>query len=207
MLRVLAGLAIALSLSLASCGGDDGGSGGGGGGGGTGGRSEATAGGDRETVEKAARDYIIEQQSDEDDTENPDAIEFDTVDVSGERAEVEARSSLTGNRYEATLIKQAGSWRGQSLLSDRPSEPPGGGGDPGAGGGKEVSTTEVEQQIETRLLGPLGFDGQAECPPTIKLRRGNNFECRVTGKRKGTVEVTQKNDQGDLNFKVKFGKK
>jgi Domain of unknown function (DUF4333) len=200
VLHVLAGLAVALSLSLAACGGDgdDGGASGGG---------EAPGGGERAAVEKAARDYIVEQQSDDDDTENPGAIRFDTVDVSGEQAEVKGRSSLTGNRYEVTLSKQGRSWRGLSLLTDRPSEPTGGGGDPSAGGGKEVPSTEVEQQIETRLLGPLGIDGDAECPSTIRLRRGNNFECKVTGERKATVQVTQKNDRGSLNYKIKLGKR
>lgn len=180
-------------LTLAGCGGDDKATTSGGGGGG----SERTA------VESATRSYIVAQQSDEDDTEQANAITFESVQVNGDTAEVKAKSSLTGNKYTATLRKQGGSWGGLTLLTDRPAPETGGGGDPGQGPGKSVSTDRVESQIESSLLRALGINGKVECPPTIKLRRGNNFECQVTGgARKATVKVTQKDDQGGLNYKV-----
>jgi len=187
---------VALAFALAACG-DDEPSGGDGGGGG--------AGSDRAAVEKAARDYIVETQSDEDDTETASAITFSDVSVTGDSAEAKAESSSTGNRYEVTLVKSGSAWQGQSVLKNAPSENRSPGGDPNSGSGRSASTDQVEAQIKTRLLGPLKVSGEVECPPRIKLRRGNNFECKVTGERDGVVEVTQKNDQGSLNYKVKFG--
>jgi Domain of unknown function (DUF4333) len=166
-------------------------------------KEESSGGGsDRAAVEKAARAYIVEQQSDEDDTERSDALSVERANVNGDGAEVKAKSSLTGNVYEVTLRKQAGTWKGSTLFTDRPSEPTGGGGNPAEGSGKEVSTDQVEQQIDARLLKPLRIKGSVECPPTIKVRRGNNFDCEVKGGRKITIHVTQKDDQGSLNFKL-----
>ena len=167
-------------------------------------KKEKSSGGgsDRAAAEKAARAYIVEQQSDEDDPERSDALSVEQANVSGESAEVKIKSSLTGNKYEATLRKQAGTWRGSTLFTDRPSEPTGGGGNPAEGSGKEISTDPVEQQIDSRLLKPLRIKGNVECPPTIKLRRGNNFDCKVKGGRNVTIHVTQKNDAGSLNYKL-----
>jgi len=195
MLAVLRRLSlpfVAVLLALAGCGQEDSPS-----------TPQQGGGSDRAAVEKAARDYIVQDQADEDDSERPDVISFTKVRVGGDEAEVEAKSSLTGNRYEVTMRKQGARWAGATLLTDRPSETATSQGDPSQGSGREVSTREVEAQIEARLLKPLRLEGNAECPPTVKLRRGNNFECKVTGaKNKTTVTVTQKDDQGNLNFKV-----
>jgi hypothetical protein len=187
----LAMLIVLVLLGLAGCGGE-------------GEKKDKSSGGgsDRAAVEKAARGYIVEQQSDEDDPERSDAISLEQVNVNGDGAEVKAKSSLTGNVYEVTLRKQAGTWRGLTLFTDRPSEPTGGGGNPAEGSGKEISTDPVEQQIDSRLLKPLRMKGNAECPATIKLRRGNNFDCKVKGGRKVTIHVTQKDNAGSLNFKL-----
>jgi uncharacterized protein DUF4333 len=190
--RFVVTFALAL-LTLAGCGG----------GGDDNAKTSGGGGSERTAVESAARSYIVQQQSDETDTERPNAISFESVQVSGDTAEVKAKSSLTGNKYTATLRKQGGTWAGLTLLTNRPGPPAGGGGNPGQGAGKTVSTDRVESQIESSLLKALGLSGKVNCPPTIKLRRGNNFECQVTGgTRKATVKVTQKDDQGSLNYKV-----
>jgi hypothetical protein len=192
-LRRLVTLTVFVMLGLAACGGD------------SDEKAKSPGGGsDRTAVEKAARAYIVQQQSDEDDTERPDAISPEQVNVNGDEAEVKAKSSLTGNVYEATLRKQDGAWRGLTLFTDRPSEPTGGGGggNPAGGPGKEISTDQVEAQIDSRLLKPLRIKGHVECPPTIKVRRGNNFDCKVKGGRKVTIHVTQKDNAGSLNFKL-----
>jgi hypothetical protein len=191
-LRRLVTLIVFVMLGLVACGGE------------SEKKAKSPAGGsDRAAVEKATRAYIVQQQSDEDDTERPDAISLEQVDVNGDGAEVKAKSSLTGNVYGVTLRKQDGAWRGLTLFTDRPSEPTGGGGGKPAGGpGKEISTDQVEAQIDSRLLKPLGIKGHVECPPTIKVRRGNNFDCKVKGGRKVTIHVTQKDDAGSLNFKL-----
>jgi len=182
-------------LAVAGCGGGD---------------SGPDQGGtsDRAAVETAARGYIVQEQADEDDPEQAGAIAFSKVEVQGDSAEVEAKSSATGNRYEVDMSKSGNSWKGATLLTDRPSEPTQGSdtsqdGDPTQGPGQQASTDQVETQIEQRLLKLVRIEGQAECPPEIKIRRGNNFTCKVVGAKRPTViEVTQKDDQGNLGFKV-----
>ena len=161
---------------------------------------------DRAAVESAARDYIVSEQADEDDTEQAGSLSFTSVDVSGDSAKVEAKSSATGNRYEVDLSKSGNSWRGTAVLTDRPSEGTQSGGDPSQGSGQRASTDQVEDQIEQRLLKLVRIEGQAECPAEIKIRRGNNFTCKVVGSsRPVTIEVTQKDDQGNLSYKIKAG--
>lgn len=191
-MRRLLLLLVAVLLALPGCGEEDNPS-----------TPQQGSGSDRAAVEQAARDYVVQQQADEDDAERADAISLERVQVDGDEAEVAAKSSLTGNRYEVTMRKQGARWAGLTLLTDRPSETGSRGGDPSKGSGREASTDQIETQIEARLLKPLGLEGEAECPPKVKLRRGNNFDCKVPGaKNKTTVTVTQKDDQGNLNFKV-----
>lgn len=190
MQRFVAFIALLAGLALAGCGGDD--------------SSPQQGGGtsDRAAVETAARAYIVKEQADEDDPEQPDAISFNKVEVQGDSAEVEAKSSATGNRYEVDMSKSGEAWSGSTLLTDRPSEPTQD-GDPTQGSGQQASTDQVETQIEQRLLKLVRIKGQAECPPEIKIRRGNNFTCKVVGASRPTVvEVTQKDDQGNLGFKI-----
>ncbi len=189
MHRFVAFIALLAGLALAGCGGDD---------------SSPQQGGtsDRAAVETAARGYVVQQQADEDDPEQAGAISFTKVEVQGDSAEVEAKSSATGNRYEIDMTKSGNSWKGGTILTDRPSEPTQD-GDPTQGSGQKASTDQVETQIEQRLLKLVRIEGQAECPPEIKIRRGNNFTCKVVGASRPTViEVTQKDDQGNLGFKI-----
>lgn len=189
-------LSIVAALALGACGGDDDGGGGGGG-----------NGGERAAVERDARAYIVEETADDDSPEQADSLSFDKVDINGSDVEVAATSSATGNKYEATMTKQGDSWVGSSLLTDVPSEPSGGsdtggGNDPTSGSGREISTDEVEKQIKTNLLSQVDLDGEVECPPMVKLRRGNNFECELKGDQEATIAVTQKDDEGNLAFKL-----
>ena len=110
---------------------------------------------------------------------------------------------LPGNvRYEVDLSKSGGGWRGTAVLTDRPPEPPRS-GDPAQGGGKTASTDQVETQIEQRLLKLVRIEGRAECPAEIRIRRGNDFTCKVVGAgRPVTVEVTQKDDRGNLGYRI-----
>jgi len=189
MLRLVL-LACLTLLATAGCGGDSSNDGGGGG------KS------DRAAVESAARSYIVSEQSDEDDTEQAGSLSFTKVDVTGDSAKAEVKSSATGNRYEVDLSKSGGSWRGTSVLTDRPSQSSQS-GDPSQGSGQTASTDQVETQIEQRLLKLVRINGQAECPEKIKIRRGNDFTCKVVGSsRPVTVQVTQKDDQGNLGYKI-----
>jgi Domain of unknown function (DUF4333) len=184
--------AVLALLALAGCGGGD--------------SSQDQGQSDRRAVGSAARGYIVAEQSDEDDPEEAASLSFTKVEVQGDTAKVEAKSSSTGNRYEVDLSKSGNSWRGTAVLTDRPSEPTQS-GDPGQGSGQRASTDQVETQIEQRLLKLVRIKGQAECPPEIKIRRGNDFTCKVVGSsRPVTVQVTQKDDQGNLGFKLSTGR-
>jgi hypothetical protein len=185
----LSPLALLAALSLGACG-----EGGGGGG--------QNPGADRAAVERAAISYIEETTSDEDDAENASALDVTDVKVDGDSAEAKASSSATGNKYEVTLARAGGSWQGRTLLTDRPSQESSGGGDPASGPGQKVSGSVIEAEVKKQLLTPLKIRGSLKCPSRVALRRGNNFECKLTGARSGTVQVTQKNDRGSLNFKI-----
>jgi len=190
-------LALLVSVALTACGDSDDE------------KSGTTASGDndRAAVEQAARDYIVANTADDDQPEAASDLSFSKVDGDGGRAEAEATSSATGNKYKLMLTKNGGRWKTVSMFKDVPDQEPSQGatsGDPSSGTGKSVSTDKVEAQIEETVLKRLGIDGQVECPPKIKLRRGNNFECKISGKRTGVVKVIQRDDQGNLNYKAEF---
>jgi hypothetical protein len=185
---LLAGLLLAL---LAGCGGSS--------------SPDERGRSDRQAVESAARSYIVDEQSDEEDVEQASSLSFSRVDISGDSAKAEAKSSATGNRYEVDLSKSGNSWRGTAVLTDRQPDPTQT-GDPSRGAGQTASTDQVETQIEQRLLKLVRVEGRAECPPRIKIRRGNDFTCKVVGSnRPVTVQVTQKDDQGNLGYKISTG--
>ena len=198
--RRLLGLLALLTCVLAAtaCGGGEGGGG-----------EEPSPEADQAAVERATISYIEESTSDEDDPENASALDVTVVSVSGDEAESKARSSATGNRYEVALTRAGESWEGRTLTTDRPTESSSGGEDapsndnPAEGPGQKASTEGVEKQIKARLLDPVGIGGRAQCPPQIAIREGNNFDCEIVGgKRDGTVQVVQKDDEGNLSFKV-----
>jgi hypothetical protein len=189
-LRALFACAVLAALALSGCGGSQGGGGG------------ESPQAERAAVERAAIAYIEETTSDEEDPENASALDVTGVKVDGDSAEARASSSATGNKYEVTLTRSGGSWQGRTLLTDRPSETGGSGADPAAGAGRKVPGSAVEAAVRKQLLTPLKIRGSVKCPERIALRRGNNFECKLRGARSGTVQVTQKDDQGNLNFKV-----
>lgn len=189
----LAALALLLTLLAPACGA------------GLGGESGHSSTAERTAVARAAAAYIEESSRDEDDAEKGSALKLAGVRVQGDSAEVRATSPATGNRYEVTLARSGGEWQGRTLLTDRPEpEEPSAGRSPASGPGRKVSTAMVEATIEKKLLAPLGLKGGVSCPPKIAVRRGNDFECKLTGRRSGTITVTQKDDKGNLNFKVQL---
>ena len=106
----------------------------------------------------------------------------------------------------STRARATAAWRGTAVLTDRPSEGTQSGGDPSQGSGQRASTDQVEDQIEQRLLKLVRIEGQAECPPEIKIRRGNNFTCKVVGSPPPvTIEDTQTHAPGNLRYTVKAG--
>jgi Domain of unknown function (DUF4333) len=184
-------LAALLAITIAGCGGGD--------------SPRDDGQSDRSVVESAARSYIVSEQSDEEDPEEAGSLSFTKVEVQGDSAEVEAKSSSTGNRYEVDLSRSGNSWRGTAVLTDRPANPTQS-GDPARRSGQRASTDQVETQIEQRLLKLVRIKGRAECPPEIRIRRANDFTCKVVGSsRPVTVEVTQKDDQGNLAYRISTG--
>jgi len=72
----------------------------------------------------------------------------------------------------------------------------------GCGGGEPLPPERVEQQIERKLLEPVGIGGTVKCPDGIEQGEGNDFTCEVTlGERVEKVRVIQRDDEGRLNFR------
>ena len=72
----------------------------------------------------------------------------------------------------------------------------------GCGGGELLPAERVEQQIQRKLLKPVGIGGTVKCPQGIEQNEGNDFTCEVTlGNRVEKVRVIQRDDEGRLNFR------
>jgi len=193
-------VALVLIPAATACGGQEAGGGG----------SQPSPAQAKQAVENATIGYIEETTSDEDDSESASALDVTTVVLKGNlteamTAEAEATSSATDNKYEVSLTRRTGAWQGTSIVTDRPEkkEKPFGSKNPAKGRGQVVSSDSVEQEIRKKLLKPLKVKGRVSCPPKVAIRKGNNFECKIVGGQlKGGVEVTQKDDEGSLNYKL-----
>lgn len=201
VLRAGRSLALALALAAPACGQERGGGGGG--------AEPYSPAREKQAVERAAIEHIEETSRDEDDPERAGALDVTAVILKGDLTEpkdAEARvtSSATENRYQVTLTRSTGTWKGTTIVTDRPEKKkPFGSRKPAEGPGQVVSTDSVEKEIRRKLLKPLKVEGSVSCPPRVAVRKGNNFECRIVGEvLKGSVQVTQRNDRGRLNYKL-----
>lgn len=68
-----------------------------------------------------------------------------------------------------------------------------------------IHVTQLEQSIGQGIAQQINAnDVKVKCPEIITGKKGDTFECQATsGSDKATVEVTQKDDQGRVNYKVK----
>jgi hypothetical protein len=67
-----------------------------------------------------------------------------------------------------------------------------------------VHTTNLEELMAKNIGEQAGAkDVKVDCPEIIVGKKGGTFDCSATsGKDKATVNVTQKDDQGNVNYKV-----
>jgi plastocyanin len=72
---------------------------------------------------------------------------------------------------------------------------------------KTLNSTGVENQVKEKLerLGQTGMT--VDCPDDIEVKAGATFTCTATGSSGTTVtiEVTQKDDQGNLDATIVDG--
>lgn len=68
-----------------------------------------------------------------------------------------------------------------------------------------IHVRELEQSIGQGIGQQINADNvDVKCPEIIVGKKGDTFECQATsGSDKATIEVTQKDDQGHVNYKVK----
>ncbi len=68
----------------------------------------------------------------------------------------------------------------------------------GCGG---LDTDEGEEKISDAVKQQTGAkDVSVDCPDDVDQKKGENFDCKVTGDATGTVQVTQTNDDGNVTF-------
>jgi hypothetical protein len=72
-------------------------------------------------------------------------------------------------------------------------------------GTSQLNTDKAETEIEKGLKSQLNLTSvDVQCPSEVEIKAGSKFECPVTaGKDKGTVEVTQQDDQGNIRWQLK----
>ena len=70
---------------------------------------------------------------------------------------------------------------------------------------KSLDTSNLESTLKSQLETQLGATGlSVSCPDNIKVSAGATFECTAsdTSGQSVTIEVTQKDDQGNVSWKV-----
>lgn len=69
---------------------------------------------------------------------------------------------------------------------------------------KKLNTDNAEVEIEKGLKRQLNLSSvDVRCPDEVELHAGATFDCPVTaGEEKGTINVTQQDDQGNIRWSV-----
>jgi hypothetical protein len=72
-------------------------------------------------------------------------------------------------------------------------------------GSSKLNTDKAETEIEKGLKNQLNLPSvDVQCPNEVEIKAGSKFQCPVTaGKEKGTIEVTQQDDQGNIRWQLK----
>ncbi|MTD45426.1 DUF4333 domain-containing protein [Conexibacter sp. W3-3-2] len=70
--------------------------------------------------------------------------------------------------------------------------------------GKTVNTDKAEESIGASLSEQLGGTVTVTCPDDVEAKKGDTFTCDAKGSdgRTGTVNVTQKDDDGNISWKL-----
>ena len=70
---------------------------------------------------------------------------------------------------------------------------------------KSLDTSSLESELKTQVENQLNASGlTVSCPDNIKVEAGGTFECTASDPsgQSVTIEVTQKDDQGNVTWKV-----
>lgn len=72
-------------------------------------------------------------------------------------------------------------------------------------GTKKLNTDKAEAQIENGLKQQLKLTSvDVQCPQEVEIKAMSSFDCPVTaGKEKGTINVIQQDDQGNIRWQLK----
>jgi len=72
-------------------------------------------------------------------------------------------------------------------------------------GTKKLTTDKVEVEIEKGLKQQQNFQTvDVKCPQEVELMAMSSFDCPlIADKVKGTIKVTQEDDQGNIRWQVK----
>jgi Domain of unknown function (DUF4333) len=72
-------------------------------------------------------------------------------------------------------------------------------------GEQKLNTTKAEKAIAQGITQQTGAQGvTVNCPNDVKLQAGNKFTCQAKAAdgRQGKVSVTQKDDKGNIDWKL-----
>lgn len=72
-------------------------------------------------------------------------------------------------------------------------------------GGDKLDTDKAEREITKGIKDQTGVDAAVVCPEDVDLEAGATFICTATpktGGRSANVLVTQKDDQGNVSWKL-----
>jgi hypothetical protein len=74
----------------------------------------------------------------------------------------------------------------------------------GACAPSEVDIKGLEKEIASGTEEQTGQQVEVDCPDSVDWETGGSFECDVTtdGGQQATAEVTMKNDDGDVAWKI-----
>ena len=68
-------------------------------------------------------------------------------------------------------------------------------------GGCNLDTGEAEGQIKKEVEKRAKVTGvKVDCPEDVEQKKGEDFECTVSGPVSGKVKVTQKDDDGNVIY-------
>jgi hypothetical protein len=63
---------------------------------------------------------------------------------------------------------------------------------------------DIEQSLNSGISKQIGGQVQIVCPDIVTAQKGGEFECEASsGSEKATVSVTQTDDQGNVDYKIK----
>lgn len=74
-------------------------------------------------------------------------------------------------------------------------------------GSDKLDTDKLEREVVKGIKEQLNIDATVTCPDDVKVKAGDVFECQAKSSdgTTGTVTVTQKDDKGNVDWKLGDG--